>query len=80
MIHMTKYFFGNNKYNHKILGVIFIIIGILFYLTPLPGTTFLIILGCVLFIGKNKTLVFFKKILNNKTFKFLKIKKTVKEI
>lgn len=79
-LNMTKSTTEKNKYYHKVLGVIFIIIGIIFYLTPIPGTTFLIILGFVLFIGKNKTLDFFKKILSSKTLKFLKIKKIVKEI
>lgn len=77
---MIKNPFEKDKYHNKVLGVIFIIIGIIFYITPIPGTTFLIILGCVMFIGKNKTLNFFKRILSSKTFKFLKIKKIIKEI
>lgn len=64
---------------HKILGVIFIVIGILFYITPLPGTTFLIIVGFILLVGEKRTKHFLKEVLGKKIFKFLKINKIVKK-
>lgn len=69
-----------NKYIHKIIGIFFIIIGIVLYPTPIPGTTLLIILGFVWFMGKNKTLIFLKRVLNKKIFIDLKIKSLVKKI
>lgn len=65
---------------HKILGIIFIIVGVIFYITPIPGTTFLIIIGFVLLIGEKRTLHFLKRILGDKIFKSLKIKSIVKKI
>jgi len=68
------------KYLHKILGIMFIIIGIIFYPTPLPGTTLLILLGFVWFVGKKKTIESFKSVLSHKAFSFLKIKKIVSKL
>lgn len=65
---------------HKTLGFIFITIGLVFYMTPVPGTTLLIVLGFVWLIGEKKTLYFLKKILSKKTFKFLKIKRVIEKI
>ncbi|MBP9748112.1 MAG: hypothetical protein KBD17_00575 [Candidatus Pacebacteria bacterium] len=65
---------------HKILGLLFIITGVIFWLTPVPGTTLLIILGFVWLIGKYKTSHFLKDILGKKIFKFLKIKQVVKKL
>jgi uncharacterized membrane protein YbaN (DUF454 family) len=59
---------------HKIIGVLFILIGVVFYFTPLPGTTLLIIIGFIWLVGKNKTIHFTKEILGKKLFKSLKIK------
>lgn len=65
---------------HKILGILFITFGIIFYLTPVPGTTILIILGFVFIIGKKRTLYFFNEFLSKKVFKLLKIRKIIKKI
>lgn len=65
---------------HKILGITFIITGVILYPTPIPGTTVLVILGFVWFIGKDRTLLFFKKVFNKKMFKLLKVKSIVKKI
>lgn len=64
---------------HIILGILFIIVGITFYITPLPGTTFLIVLGFIWLMGKNRTLFFLKKILGEKVFKFLKLEQIVEK-
>ena len=63
---------------HKILGALFIVVGIIFWITPIPGTTLLIILGFVWLLGKNRTSHFLKEILGKKIFKFLKIRNVVK--
>jgi hypothetical protein len=68
------------EYFHKILGIIFIVIGIIFYPTPIPGTTALIILGFILLIGKKRTSYFLKEVLSEKMFKFLKIKNLIKKL
>lgn len=73
--HIRKY-----KYYHKILGIILIFTGIILYPTPIPGTTFMILLGFVFFIGKKKTVEFFRHILSHKAFRFLKINKIVNKI
>lgn len=65
---------------HKTLGFIFITIGLVFYMTPIPGTTALIVLGFVWLIGEKKTISFLKKILSKKMFKFLKIKNIFEKI
>ena len=65
---------------HKTLGIILIITGVILYPTPIPGTTVLIVLGFIWFMGKNKTLSFLNKILNKKVFKLLKIRSIVKKI
>jgi chromate transport protein ChrA len=64
---------------HKILGIIFIFIGIILYPTPIPGSTLLVVLGFIWIIGKKRTLHFLKEKLNKKLFKFLKIKKIIKK-
>lgn len=68
------------KHFHKVFGIIFIIIGIIFYPTPVPGTTLLILVGFVWFIGKKKTIESFRSVLSHKAFNFLKIKKIVEKI
>jgi hypothetical protein len=68
------------KIFHKILGVLFIFIGIISYLIPVPGSTLLVVLGFIWLVGKNKTLYFFREILGKRIFKFLKIKKVIKKI
>lgn len=68
------------KHFHKVVGIIFIVIGVILYPTPTPGTTLLILLGFVWILGKNRTLNFFKGIFSRKMFKFLKIKSIVKKI
>lgn len=65
---------------HKILGILFIITGVIFWITPIPGTTLLIILGFVWLIGKNRTTYFLKEILGKKVFKFLKVRSVVKKL
>lgn len=65
---------------HKILGALFIITGVIFWITPIPGTTLLIILGFVWLVGKNKTTYFLKEVLGKKVFKFLKIRSVVKKL
>jgi len=65
---------------HKILGFIFITFGLIFYLTPIPGTTILIVAGFVFLIGKKKTLNFFKRILSHKMFNKLRVKSIIKKI
>ena len=69
-----------NKNIHKIIGIIFITIGIIFYPTPVPGTTALAILGFVWFMGKDRTLIFLKRVLNKNIFKKLQIKSIIKKI
>ncbi len=78
---MSKNILNNNNINifHKILGIIFITIGVFFYITPLPGTTFLIIVGFILLVGEKRTKYFLKEILGRKIFKFLQINKIVKK-
>lgn len=68
------------KHFHKFLGLAFIAIGIIFYPTPMPGTTFLILLGFVWFMGKKRTIESIKHVLSHKMFNFLKIKKIVNKI
>jgi hypothetical protein len=70
----------NWEYFHKIFGIILIIIGIITYLTPIPGSTLLIVLGFIWLIGKKRTSYFFKEILGKKLFNFLKIKSLVKKL
>lgn len=65
---------------HKILGILFVVTGIITYIVPIPGSTLLIVLGLVWLIGKNKTLHFFREILGKKLFKFLKIKRVVEKV
>jgi hypothetical protein len=65
---------------HKAIGIGLIIIGLISYVFPIPGSTVLVVLGFVWLIGKNKTLYFLREILGKKIFKLLKIKKVVKEI
>lgn len=68
------------KHFHKVFGIIFIIIGIIFYPTPAPGTTLLILVGFIWFMGKKKTIESFKNVLSHKMFNFLKIKKLVSKL
>jgi len=65
---------------HKVLGTLFLITGVIFYITPIPGTTLLIILGLVWLIGKNRTTYFFKEIMGKKVFKFLRLGKLIKKM
>ena len=65
---------------HKVLGAIFVLVGLIFYPTPIPGTTFLIILGLIFLFGKKKTLHLLKNHLNKKVFKFLRIKSIMKKL
>jgi len=65
---------------HKIIGIALILIGLVSYLFPIPGSTLLVALGFVWLIGKDKTLFFLKEVLGKKIFKLLKIKKVVKDI
>ena len=78
---MIKYHHMKNfKHYHKIFGVALIATGIIFYPTPVPGTTFMILLGFVWFMGKKKTIESCKHVLSHKAFKFLRIKKIVEKI
>jgi len=65
---------------HKILGILFIFFGIVFYITPIPGTTLLIIIGLIWLLGEKRTLYFLKELLGKKLFNFLKIKKEIKKL
>ena len=65
---------------HKVLGTLFLITGVIFYITPIPGTTLLIILGLVWLVGKNRTSYFFKEIMGKKVFKFLRLGKLIKKM
>jgi hypothetical protein len=65
---------------HKILGIVCIIVGAILYITPMPGTSLLIIFGFILLMGKTRTLYFFKEILGGRLFKFLKVKQLIKKI
>ena len=65
---------------HKIIGIVLILIGMISYVFPVPGSTLLVALGFVWLIGKVKTLIFLKEILGKKVFKLLKIDKVVKDI
>jgi len=83
MYHIKNIYNSKNekdKYEtfHKILGIVFISIGVIFYITPLPGTTILIIIGFILLIGEKRTKHFLKEILGKKVFKYLKINKIIK--
>ncbi|MFH1201068.1 MAG: hypothetical protein V1484_01930 [bacterium] len=64
---------------YKILGILFIVVGVVFYITPVPGTTLLIVTGFVLLMGKNRTLHFLKKVLGEKIFKFLKLERVIEK-
>jgi hypothetical protein len=68
------------KHLHKIFGILFILTGIILYPTPIPGTTFMVLLGFVWFMGKKKTVDSFKSVLSHKMFNFLKIKKIIEKI
>lgn len=65
---------------HKLLGLLLIITGVIFYPTPIPGTTFLIILGFIWMIGAHKTSRFLKNILGPKIFKSLKLDKLIQKL
>jgi uncharacterized membrane protein HdeD (DUF308 family) len=69
-----------HKYLYELLGVLFIIIGVVLYPTPIPGTTLIIILGLIFIIGKNKTLYLLKKHLNKDFLRSLKIDKIIKKL
>jgi uncharacterized membrane protein HdeD (DUF308 family) len=69
-----------HKLTSEILGIVLIFIGIIFYLTPIPGTTVLIILGLVWVIGVEKTMSFFKKHLSKENFKRFKIRSIIRKI
>ncbi|OGI81797.1 hypothetical protein A3I95_00685 [Candidatus Nomurabacteria bacterium RIFCSPLOWO2_02_FULL_44_12] len=65
---------------HKIFGIFFIIFGVIFYLTPIPGTTLLILLGFVWLMGKKRTSSFLNKVLSHKIFKFLRLERIIKKM
>lgn len=65
---------------HKTIGVFLILIGLISYVFPMPGSTVLVALGFVWLIGKSRTISFLREVLGKKIFKLLKIKKVVKEI
>ena len=65
---------------HKILGVVCITTGVVFYVTPVPGTTALIIIGFVFIIGKDRTTLFLKESLSKEIFESLKIEQIIKKI
>ena len=77
---LFKYKMKKHKLISKIVGITFICVGVIFYLTPIPGTTFLIFLGLFLYIGPKKTLVFFKKHLSKENFKRLRVELLVKKL
>ncbi|GEM_PF-5550897 len=70
----------NYKHYHKLFGVLLILAGIILYPTPIPGTTTLILLGFVWFMGKKKTIQSFKNVLSHKMFNFFKINKIVSKL
>ena len=65
---------------HKFFGSLLIAIGVIFFVSPIPGSTPLIILGLVWLIGKDKTIYFLREILGKKIFKRFRIKKVVNKI
>jgi|GEM_PF-2529291 len=65
---------------HKIIGVTLILVGILSYVLPVPGSTLLVVLGIVWLLGRNKAGRFLKKVFGEKVFKLLKIKNAIKKI
>ncbi|MBU0998781.1 hypothetical protein KKG24_00510 [Patescibacteria group bacterium] len=65
---------------HIILGILFIIVGVTFYITPIPGTTLLIVLGFIWLMGKDRTSYFLKKILGEKVFGFLKLEQVIEKL
>ncbi len=71
-----------NKFEiiHKMIGMGLILIGLISYIFPIPGSTLLIVLGFVWLIGKTRSISFLRKILGKKIFRLLKTKKVVEEI
>jgi uncharacterized membrane protein HdeD (DUF308 family) len=65
---------------HHLLGAILIILGILLYLTPIPGTTLLILIGFVWLLGGHRATHFFKRVLGKKAFKSMKVESVIKKI
>ena len=78
MVQIQKIF--KSEMVHKMIGIALILIGLISYVFPVPGSTVLVALGFVWLIGKNRTLYFLREVLGKKIFKLLKIKKVVKEI
>ena len=67
----------NKEILHKIVGIVLITLGIIFYLTPIPGTTFCIIFGLFLLFGRkrgtnilNKFEAKIKKYIKNETLEW----------
>jgi hypothetical protein len=54
----------NSEIFHKIIGTILIAIGILSYPLPIPGSTFLVVLGLSWLLGRRQALHFIKKCIN----------------
>ncbi|MCM2338891.1 MAG: hypothetical protein NDI62_00315 [Burkholderiales bacterium] len=65
---------------HKLIGIFLIILGLISYIFPIPGSTLLVALGFVWLVGKEKTLSFLRMALNKKIFRSLKIDKLIKDI
>jgi len=64
---------------HIALGILFIVVGITFYITPIPGTTLLIITGFIWLMGKDRTACFLKRVLGEKIFNFFKIESIIEK-
>lgn len=65
---------------HRIIGILLILVGLTFYVFSAPGSTLLVVLGFVWLVGKNKTLLFLRKILGEKIFKSLKEKDILNKV
>ena len=62
---------------HKIFGTLLIAIGAIFFVSPIPGSAPVIVLGLVWLIGKRRALYFLREILGKRMFKLFRIKKVV---
>ncbi|MEI6580781.1 MAG: hypothetical protein WCO07_01270 [bacterium] len=65
---------------HKAIGIFLIVLGLISYVFPIPGSTLLVVLGLVWLIGKYRAISFLRKILGIKIFKLLRIKKIIKDL
>jgi hypothetical protein len=50
------------EHHHAILGVLLIVVGLASYILPIPGSTFLVVLGLVWIFGRRKVTHLFKKL------------------